>query len=436
MVRRLAQWLDERLGLAIFARHGLNHIFPDHWSFMIGEVALYSFIILVITGAFLAMFFNSSTATVVYHGAYKALDGVTMSAAYHSVLDLSLNVPAGLFVRQTHHWAALVFIGAIVLHLFRIFFTGAYRRPREINWIIGVTLLIIAMGAGFVGYSVPDDLLSGTGLRIAYSITLSIPIIGEWLTFVIFGGEVPSNVMISRLYGLHIFVLPTIITVLIALHLAIIWRQYHTNYPGPGRSNQTIVGSRLWPTYTAKAIGLFFLVFGVLALLGGIVQINPIWIYGPYEPAATLPGAQPDWYMGWAEGALRLFPAVNLYIGGRFVPEVFFPAVLFPFFLFGGLYLYPFIERWITGDRQEHHVLRMPYQQPILTGLGSAGFMLLLVFLFAGSEDIIAVITHGSVVQIRTFFRVLAIAAPLATYVVVYGICRALRTRAASRHGQ
>ena len=434
MIERLARWLDERVGLAGFARRGLNHIFPDHWSFMLGEIALYSFLVLIITGAFLAMFFNSSGAAVIYHGSYRALDGVPMSTAYRSVLDLSFKVPAGLFVRQTHHWAALVFIGAIVVHLLRIFFTAAYRRPRDINWIIGLTLLILAMIAGFVGYSVPDDLLSGTGLRIAYSVVLSIPFIGDWLAFVVFGSRVPSSVMIPRLYGLHIFVLPTCIAVLLAVHMALVWRQLHTNYPGPGRSNQTIVGSRLWPTYAAKAVGLFFLVFAVLALLGGFLQINPIWIYGPFNPAATLPGAQPDWYLGWAEGALRLFPGFNLHIGDRLIPEVFFPGVLFPLCLFGGLYLFPFLERRITGDREEHHVLRLPYEQPFVTALGAAGCMLLLVFLFAGSEDVTAVITGGSVVTIRRTFRILALAAPSFAFIVVYVLCSVWRTAARRPH--
>jgi len=436
MIKRLARWLDARLGLAKFVRLGLNHIFPDHWSFMLGEIALYSFVVLVITGAFLAMFFNASAAKVIYHGPYQALQGVPMSAAYHSVLNLSFMVPAGLWIRQTHHWAALVFVGAILAHLLRIFFTGAYRRPRELNWLIGVTLFILAMVTGFFGYSVPDDLLSGTGLRIGYSIALSIPLIGPWLAFLVFGGRVPTDVMIPRLYGLHIFVLPTIIAALLALHLGIVWRQLHTNYPGPGRSNQTIVGSRLWPTYTAKAIGLFFLVFAVLAALGGLMQINPIWIYGPYDPAASLSGAQPDWYLGWEEGALRLFPPLNLRILGNLVPEVFFPGVLLPLVIFALLYAYPFLERWFTGDREDHHVLQIPYEHPLRTALGCAVFMMFVVLLFAGGEDVIAVISKASVVTLRQIFRVLVFATPVVTAVIVYAACLLLQMWHSSRTRQ
>lgn len=230
--------------------------------------------------------------------------------------------------------------------------------------------------------------------------------------------------MIPRLYGWHIFVLPALIAVLIAFHVGILWRQLHTNYPGPGRSNQRIVGSRLWPTYTAKAIGLFFVVFAVLAALGGLVQINPIWIYGPYNPAAILPGAQPDWYLGWAEGALRLFPAMNLRIGSRLIPEIFFPGVLFPLFLFAVLYSYAFLVSWITGDQEEHHVLHLSYDQPLPTALGCVACMLFLVLLLAGGEDFIAVISGISVVMFRRIFRLLTFAAPLLTAVVVYVACR------------
>lgn len=426
MTMRLAAWLDSRLRLARFARKSLNHIFPDHWSFMLGEIALYSFIILVVTGTFLAMFFNASTAKVVYGGPYEALRGVSMSAAYRSVMDLSFKVPAGLFIRQTHHWAAMIFVGAIMVHILRIFFTGAFHRPREVNWVIGMTLLMLAMGNGFTGYSIPDDLLSGTGLRIGYSIALSVPVIGPWLAFLAFGGLVPTGVMISRLYGLHIFVIPALIAILIALHLSIIWRQTHTNYPGPERSNRTIVGTKLWPVYSAKAIGLFFMVFAAVAALGGLVQINPIWIYGPYDPAAALTGAQPDWYLGWMEGALRLFPGLNLRIFGYLVPDPFFPGVLLPLLVFAALYLYPFLEQRITGNREERNILQHPSEHPFRTSLGFTVLSFLLVLFFGGGQDVISVITGAHLTTVRFILQVLALAVPPATALIAYLICRVM----------
>lgn len=430
-----ARWLDSRLRLAKAVRSALNHVFPDHWSFMLGEIAFYAFVILVITGTFLALFFNGSADKVVYHGTYRALDGIRMSAAYESVLHLSFEVRAGLLVRQMHHWAADVFIGAILAHLLRIFFTAAYWRPREINWLVGLTLLVLALANGFFGYSICADLLSGAGLRVGYAILLSVPLIGPWLVHVLFGGTVPVDATIPRLYALHIFLVPALISLLIAVHLFIIWRQYHTNYPGPMRSNSTIVGSRVWPSYTLKSLGLFLFVFALVAALGGLVQIDPVWIYGPDNPAAVLPGAQPDWYLGWVEGAMRLFPGINVHLGPWLIPEVFFPGMLFPALVFSFLYLYPFLDRLISHDRAEHHVLRLPWQQPLRTALGCALLVFIAVLLVAGGDDVIAVVSGSSVVALRTLLRILVFAAPIVTGLVVYWLCR-LKSRNSPGTGQ
>lgn len=435
MIKGLARWLDSRLHVAKFARRAMNHIFPDHWSFMLGEIALYSFVVLVITGTYLAMFFKASSDKVIYHGSYHALDGVRMSEAYRSALDICFNVPAGLLVRQMHHWASLIFLAAIVAHAARIFFTAAYRRPREINWMIGLTLLVFALVNGFLGYSILDDLLSGIGLRIGYAILLSVPVIGPWITFLFLGGTVPSSTTIPRLYSLHIFLVPALIAALLALHLGIIWRQLHTNYPGPGRTDETIVGSRLWPSYAAKSVGLFLLVFALIAMLGGLVQIDPIWIYGPYNPASVIPGAQPDWYLGWVEGAMRLFPGVHVHFGRLvLIPAVFFPGVLLPVLIFGTLYIYPFVEKLCHLKDKSHNVLRLPYQQPFSTALGCAVLMFLLVLLIAGGDDVLAVATGTSVITIRTILRVLVFVAPAVTAVLVYVLCAEARRRRSESH--
>ena len=426
MIVRLARWFDDRLGAASFTRRAIGKVFPDHWSFMLGEIALFSFIMLVGTGLFLAMFFNASETRVVYDGSYEALKGVQMSAAYRSALEITFDVPAGLLVRQIHHWAALIFVGAIAIHLARIFFTGAFRRPREINWLIGATLLVLGMLNGFTGYSVPDDLLSGTGLRIAYSVLLSVPFIGDWLAFILFGGRVPSELTISRLYGLHI-VVPFLILALLAAHLMILWRQKHTNRTGPGRTNTRIVGSRLWPTYAAKSLGLFFIVSGAAAALGGLVQINPVWLYGPFQSDAVSSGSQPDWYIIWLEGALRLFPAADFQIGGRLVPGIFFPGILLPLVMFGILYAWPFLEARLTGDHECHHVLERPSQSPFRTAFGCAALTFLLVLIVAGSDDVVAMVTGGSVAALRSALRMLVFAAPAAVGVAAFFFCRTMK---------
>lgn len=432
IVEGFARALDERIHGARFLRRAMDHIFPDHWSFMIGEIALYSFVILIGTGIFLAMFFSPASTPVVYHGSYAALNGVRMPAAYESVLHLSFDVAAGLLMRQMHHWAALIFVGAIVLHMARVFFTAAYRRPRELTWLIGVTLLIFAIVNGFIGYSIAGDLLSGAGLRIAYAILLSVPLIGRWLAFLLLGGVVPNAVTLPRFYSLHIFLVPALIAILIALHLGLVWRQMHTNYPGPGRTDRTIVGSRLWPSYTAKSLGLFCLVFALIAALGGFFQIDPVWIYGPSASAAIVPGAQPDWYLGWVEGAMRLFPPLNIHLDYLLVPGVFFPAVLLPSLVFLGLYLYPFFDKLIASGSPNRscNVLLFPWEQPFHTAFGCAAFMFLLVLFIAGSDDVIAVVTASDVTDIREVLRVLTLAAPPVTFLFVYLWCRSLKHRA------
>jgi ubiquinol-cytochrome c reductase cytochrome b subunit len=433
MIAFIGRVFDSRLRIAKFVREALDHVFPDHWSFMLGEIALYSFIILVITGAFLAIFYNGSSADVIYHGSYHPLDGIQMSAAYRSILHISFDIPAGLLMRQMHHWAADIFIAAIVAHQARIFFTAAYRRPREINWTVGMTLLVLALINGFFGYSMCDDLLSGAGMRIGYAIALSVPVIGPWLTFIFMGGRVPVPATLPRFYAWHIFLVPALISILIAVHLAIIWRQYHTNYPGPGRTNSTIVGSRLWPAYTLKSLGLFLLLFALIAALGGFVQIDPVWIYGPSSPTAILPGAQPDWYLGWIEGAMRLFPGVNLRAGHFLVPELFFPAVFFPGLLFVVLYLYPFLEEALTLRLRSHNVLRLPFDQPFNTALGCSVFSMLIVLELAGSDDIIAVTSGSSVVALRTLFRVLFFVVPVIVGPSVYKLCQLAGRRHAAK---
>lgn len=429
IVPRVAGWIDKRVGAAKFARKALDKVFPDHWSFMVGEIAMYAFVVLVLTGLYLTFFFVPDARQVVYHGSYRPLHGVQMSEAYRSTLDLSFDVRAGLVMRQTHHWAALVFVGAIVVHVMRIFFTGAFRRPREINWVVGVCMLLLALANGFTGYSLPDDLLSGTGLRIAYSIVLSIPLIGEWMAGLAFGGVFPTTEITPRLFVLHVLVIPVAIAILLSVHLVLLIRQKHAQFRGPGKSEDNVVGSRLWPTFAAKTIGLFFAVFAVLVALGGLAEINPIWLYGPFDPSAVSSGSQPDWYIGWLEGALRLFPGWEIRAFGFEIPAPFFPGVLMPGIVFGLLMVWPFLEARVTGDRREHHLLDRPRDRPVRTAIGVATLTFLLVLFFAGGDDVIAANFDLSVNGVVWAFRVLAILAPIVTFVVTYRLCRELTAR-------
>ncbi|MBV9311628.1 MAG: cytochrome b, partial [Solirubrobacterales bacterium] len=294
---RFVRWNEQRVGAAKGIKWTLRYVFPDHWSFLLGEIALYAFIVLIGTGIFLALFYSPGDNQVIYHGPYSLLVGEQMSEAYRSVLDISFSVPAGLLVRQVHHWAADVFVAAIVLHLIRIFFTGAYRKPRDLNYYIGLTMLMLAILEGFAGYSLADDLLSGMGLAIAYSVAFSIPFIGAQLSYLIWGGPFPgSSSFLPRLEIVHVLLLPILLAILISVHLAMIMRQHHSQFPGRGRRELNVVGTPTWPAYALRSVGLLLAVAAVLFLVGGLIQINPIWQWGPYHPYLAENGAQPDWY--------------------------------------------------------------------------------------------------------------------------------------------
>ncbi len=331
----VANYIDERTGAAKWMKKTLTKVFPDHWSFMLGEIVMYSFIILLLSGTFLTFWFDPSMREVEYEGSYEPLEGVHMSAAYASALHISFDVRGGLLMRQIHHWAALIFLAAMVAHLLRVFFTGAFRKPREMNWIIGVGLLTLGIVEGFLGYSLPDDLLSGTGIRIAEAIMQAIPVVGSYISYFVFGGAFPGELFIPRIYTVHVLLIPGIFLALITAHLMLVWYQKHTQYPGPGRTEKNVVGYPLLPVYMAKAGGFFFIVFGFTAFLGAVAQINPIWIYGPYTPAQIGAGSQPDWYMGWLDGLVRMAPPIETHAFGITISwNILIPGLIVPGILF------------------------------------------------------------------------------------------------------
>ncbi|GGW84622.1 cytochrome bc1 complex cytochrome b subunit [Streptomyces lomondensis] len=435
---KLADWADGRLGLYGLAKANMRKVFPDHWSFMLGEVTLYSFIVLILTGVYLTLFFEPSMQEVVYHGSYTELNGVLMSRAFESTLDISFDVRGGLLIRQIHHWAALVFITGMMVHMMRVFFTGAFRKPRELNWVFGWTLLMLGIITGLTGYSLPDDLLSGTGLRFAHGAILSIPIVGTYVAFFLFGGEFPGDDIISRLFPVHVLLLPGIMLGLVTAHLILVFYHKHTQFPGPGRKERTVVGMPFLPVYMAKAGGFFFLVFGVLTIMGAIAQINPVWAFGPYRPDLVTTGAQPDWYLGFSEGLIRVMPGweINLW-GHTLALGVFIPFALFPLVMLA-IGAYPFIEAWITGDKREHHILDRPRNVPVRTGLGVAWLTLYAVLLIGGGNDIVATHLHLSINVITWFVRIGAFVLPVVAFIVTKKICMGLqrRDRAKVLHGR
>jgi len=343
-------------------------------------------------------------------------------------LHISFEIRGGLLMRQIHHWAALIFMAAIVVHLMRVYFTGAFRKPREFNWIIGVGLLTLGIVEGFLGYSLPDDLLSGTGIRIAEAIIQALPVVGSYLAFFAFGGAFPGEAFIPRIFTVHVLLLPGIFLALITVHLMLVWYQKHTQWPGPGRTEKNVVGYPLMPAYMAKAGGFFFIVFGVTAFLGAVASINPVWLYGPYNPGQVSAGSQPDWYMGWLDGLVRMAPPLESYIFGYTISwNILIPGLIIPGILFTGMALYPFIESWITGDKREHHLLDRPRNVPNRTALGAMSLTFMLVALINGGNDIIATTFDLSINQVMWFSRIAIFILPPIAFVITKRICLSLQ---------
>ena len=425
-----ANYVDERVGVAGILKEFGRKIFPDHWSFMLGEVALYSFLVLLLSGTFLTFFFDPSMAETVYQGPYAPLKGAHMSVAYSSSLDISFEVRGGLLMRQVHHWSALLFVAAAGLHMLRVFFTGAFRKPRELNWVVGFVLFVLGMAAGFTGYSLPDDLLSGNGLRIIDGMIKGVPFIGTSISAGLFGGEFPGTAIVGRLYSLHIMLVPALILVFLALHLFMLVIHKHTHYSGPGKKDTNVVGYPLMPVYVAKAGGFFFIVFGVIMLIATFFTINPIWNYGGYDPSPVSAGTQPDWYIGWLDGALRLAPTgIEFMLGDYTVStNILLPLVISLVFL-AAVAIYPFVENWVTGDKREHHVLDRPRNAPTRTAIGAAGVTFYAVLWAGASTDLIATNFKMSLNQVLVSMQISLIILPFVAFYVTKRVCLSLQRK-------
>ncbi len=424
----IANWADERLGLGTAMKKNLRKVFPDHWSFMLGEIALWSFVVLLLTGVFLTLWFDPSMTEIQYNGSYDPLRGVHMSSAMASTLDISFDVRGGLLMRQMHHWAAMIFIASMMIHMMRVYFTGAFRKPRELNWVIGCLLLLLGTLEGFTGYSLPDDLLSGTGVRAADGFMKASPVVGTYMSFFLFGGEFPGDSIIPRFYAMHILLIPGILLALVAAHMLLLVYHKHTQWAGPGRTEENVVGYPMLPVYAAKAGGFFFIVFGVITLLGGLFSLNPVWKFGPYDPSKVTAGSQPDWYMGWPDGLLRIIPAWETHIFGITLSwNVMLPILVMPPLMLMLLIALPFLESWITGDKREHHLLQRPRNAPTRTAIMVALMTFYGLSWAAGGNDIIAIKMHLSINQITYFMRAAVFIGPVIAFIITKRWCISLQ---------
>ncbi|MBC7401731.1 MAG: cytochrome bc complex cytochrome b subunit [Microbacteriaceae bacterium] len=425
-----ANYIDERTSISGLVKELGRKVFPDHWSFMLGEVALYSFVVILLSGTFLTFFYQPSMAEVVYDGSYIPLKGMQMSAAFSSTMHLSFDVRGGLLFRQIHHWAALLFIAAIGLHMLRVFFTGAFRKPREINWFIGFILFVLAMAEGFTGYSLPDDLLSGNGLQIINGIIKGIPVIGTWTSYLLFGGEFPGTTVIAMFYSIHILLLPAILVAALGAHLLLMIINKHTQFAGPGRTNDNVVGVPIMPLFAAKAGGFFFVVFGVIVLIASFFTINPIWTYGPYDPSPVSAGTQPDWYIGFADGMLRLIPPgwEVVWLNHTYSFNLIVITVILIAFL-GIVATYPFVEAWITGDKREHHIAERPRNAPTRTAIGAAGVTFYAILWAAASSDLMATHFKVTIEGVIHVLQVLFFLGPVLAFFITKRVCLGLQKK-------
>jgi ubiquinol-cytochrome c reductase cytochrome b subunit len=422
-----AKWADDRYHVSGGLRRQLNKVFPTHWSFLLGEIALYSFIVLLLSGTYLALFFDPSMAHVTYQGSFDNLRGLQMSRAYESTLYITFDVRGGLFVRQVHHWSALLFMLALTIHMFRTFFTGAFRRPREVNWVIGILIFLLGCFEGLFGYSLPDDLLSGAGMRITAGLIQSLPIVGTWSSWLLFGSEFPGTELIPRIYTLHILLIPGILLALIGVHVGLVWYQKHTQFPGVRRKETNVVGVRIMPTFALKAGGFTAVVIGVTALLGGLFQINPVWNFGPFSPAQVSAGTVPDWYMAWTDGLIRLWPAWEVYLGDYTIPAPFFPFIMGLPLLTGVAAVYPWIEKKFTKDYAHHNLLQRPRDVPVRTSLGVMAITFFTVSLLSAANDVLAEKFDISLNATTWIGRIGLLVLPPLAYAITYRLCLGLQ---------
>jgi ubiquinol-cytochrome c reductase cytochrome b subunit len=268
-------------------------------------------------------------------------------------------------------------------------------------------------------------------LAIGYGVALSIPFIGGNLALLLWGAPYPGDPSFeSRMFITHVFILPAVIAVLIGAHLALVALRHHTQFrrSDPRASERRIVGVPLFPGQTPRSLGLLLATAGVLFGLGALVQINPIWLWGPYETYLGTNGAQPDWYLGWLIGALRLVPGFDVTIGdATIVPNPFWGGALFPLVVLAVLAAWPWIERRVTGDRAHHNLLDRPRDAPFRTAFGLGFLTWVALVFFAGSSDRIFVFLGVSYTAQIWFWRFAIWVIPLIVAFVTARTCRALQ---------
>jgi quinol-cytochrome oxidoreductase complex cytochrome b subunit len=395
---------------------------PNHWTNLFGVVTAACVVVLFGTGVVLMFFYTPSNEVVTYTGSYGPLHGAEVSKAFDSTMRVTFDVPGGLLVRQAHHWAALLLPAALILQMLSIFFTGGFRRPRRGGWVLLFFVFVSALAGGWSGYALPDDMLSGTGLRIVEGIILGIPFIGTDVSRLLFGGEFPGSVL-ANLYPVHLAVSVALV-VLLLVRGGLWYAKGSPQFAGEGRAIPLV------PNAARRGLGLGLVVSGILVLISATVTVSPIWLYGPSSPADASAGSQPDWYTGFLDGALRLVPP-----GWEFVwlDRTWTLALLIPLaavtLSLTLVAVYPFLEEWIADDHRDHHLLDRPRDTPTRTGVGVAGLVFFGVLWLAGSADLVAVAFSLSIEGVIATLQVGVLVAPIIAFELARRVCLGLQRK-------
>ena len=441
-LRQLYGWVDERLDLES-GKSFLGKAVPAEDSFLLGEVALFCFLLLVLSGVFLGFFFEPSTSEVEYDGSVAEYQGEELPESFVSVLNITYDVPFGMLIRRMHHWAAHLMVASMALHMLRVFFTGAYRNPREPNWLVGTGLAGVTMFAAYTGYALPFDEFASTAVGIGYNVTLSVPLVGETIAHLAFGGSFPSSATIPRFYFLHVLVLPAIIAGLIGVHMLILVRQKHTeaqrdaDVPAPDLhrrderedgaaadggavardDDSVVVGLPAFPNQVAVSAVVFFLTLATLSLLAGFLPVHNIAEYGPNDPASTPSLIMPDWFLMWGYGFLKLVPSwMSFDLLGVHVSSEFIGGLLLPGLVFAAVAIWPFVDY-----REEPvHFTANPLERPWQTGVGVAGVTFIMIASIAGMDVIVADILGTTTDTIKPFLIAALVAVPTVAGLITY----------------